>query len=77
MAKYERILLKLSGEAMAGPQSFGIDPDRVKDLAAEVASIAQAGIPVSYTHLVISWTKDSSRRVEGARSDFMVSQKEA
>jgi uridylate kinase len=46
MAKYERILLKLSGEAMAGPQSFGIDPDRVKDLAAEVASIAQAGIQV-------------------------------
>jgi uridylate kinase len=46
MAKYERILLKLSGEAMAGPQSFGIDPDRVKDLAAEVAEIAQAGIQV-------------------------------
>ena len=46
MAKYERILLKLSGEAMAGRESFGIDPDRVKDLAAEVASIAQAGIQV-------------------------------
>jgi uridylate kinase len=46
MAKYERILLKLSGEAMAGPQSFGIDPDRVKDLAAEVAAISQAGIQV-------------------------------
>jgi uridylate kinase len=46
MAKYQRILLKLSGEAMAGPQSFGIDPDRVKDLAAEVAAISQAGIQV-------------------------------
>lgn len=46
MAQYERILLKLSGEAMAGPQSLGIDPDRVKDLAAEVAAIAQAGIQV-------------------------------
>jgi uridylate kinase len=46
MAQYERILLKLSGEAMAGPQSFGIDPDRVKDLAAEVAAISQAGIEV-------------------------------
>jgi uridylate kinase len=46
MAKYERILLKLSGEAMAGPQSFGIDPDRVKDLAAEVAAISEAGIQV-------------------------------
>ena len=46
MAKYERVLLKLSGEAMAGRESFGIDPDRVKDLAAEVAGIAQAGVQV-------------------------------
>src|SRR6202790_3938840 len=46
MAKYSRILLKLSGEAMAGPASFGIDPDRVKDLAGEIAAIAQAGVQV-------------------------------
>src|SRR6202140_1604472 len=46
MAKYERILLKLSGEAMAGPASFGIDPERVKDLAAEIAAIAQLGVQV-------------------------------
>jgi uridylate kinase len=44
MAKYERILLKLSGEAMAGPGNFGIDPDRVKGLAAEIAAIANKGI---------------------------------
>jgi uridylate kinase len=46
MPKYERILLKLSGEAMAGPLSFGIDPDRVKDLAAEIAAVAQRGIQI-------------------------------
>ncbi len=46
MARYDRILLKLSGEAMAGPQSFGIDPDRVKGLAAEIAALAQQGIEV-------------------------------
>jgi uridylate kinase len=46
MAKYKRILLKLSGEAMAGPQSFGLDPERVKSLAAEIAELAQAGIEV-------------------------------
>ena len=44
MAKYERILLKLSGEAMAGPGNFGIDPERVKGLAAEIAAIANKGI---------------------------------
>jgi uridylate kinase len=46
MPKYQRILLKLSGEALAGPQSFGIDPERVKDLAAEIAAVAQQGIQV-------------------------------
>ena len=46
MAKYSRILLKLSGEAMAGPLSFGIDPERVKDLAAEIAAIAGQGVEV-------------------------------
>ena len=31
---------------MAGPLSFGIDPDRVKDLATEIAAIAHAGVQV-------------------------------
>jgi uridylate kinase len=46
MARYDRILLKISGEAMAGPASFGIDPDRVKDLASEIAAIAERGVQV-------------------------------
>lgn len=46
MARFKRILLKLSGEALAGPMSFGIDPDRVKGLAGEIAAIAQAGVQV-------------------------------
>jgi uridylate kinase len=31
---------------MAGPQSFGIDPDRAKALAAEIAAIAQIGVQI-------------------------------
>jgi uridylate kinase len=46
MARYERILLKLSGEVMAGPAAFGIDPERVKSLAAEVAEVASTGVQV-------------------------------
>jgi uridylate kinase len=46
MAQYKRILLKLSGEAMAGTGSFGIDPERVKGLAGEIASIALQGCEV-------------------------------
>ncbi len=46
MPRYERILLKVSGEALAGVQSFGLDPDRVKGLAAEISAIAQQGVEV-------------------------------
>lgn len=46
MARFERILLKLSGEVMAGPASFGIDPERVKGLAVEIAAIAKEGVQV-------------------------------
>ena len=46
MPKYDRIVLKLSGEALAGGGSFGIDPERVKGLAAEVAEVAQTGIQI-------------------------------
>jgi uridylate kinase len=44
MPQFQRILLKISGEALAGPLSFGIDPDRVKLLAGEVAEVARKGI---------------------------------
>lgn len=43
---YDRILLKISGEALAGPQGFGLDPDRVLGLASEVADVARAGVQV-------------------------------
>lgn len=46
MAKYERILLKLSGEVLAGQGAFGIDPERVKAMAAEVADVARAGVQI-------------------------------
>src|SRR3989440_8315207 len=46
MPGYKRILLKLSGEAMAGAASFGIDADRVKALGREIADVAASGIQV-------------------------------
>jgi len=44
--KYRRILLKLSGEVLAGDGSFGIDPERVKALASEVAEVAKSGVEI-------------------------------
>src|SRR3984885_13786055 len=46
MAAYKRVLLKVSGEALAGGASFGIDAERVKSLAREVADVNAAGIQV-------------------------------
>ncbi len=44
MPKYKRILLKLSGQVMAGQAEFGIDPARVAETARELAEVARAGI---------------------------------
>ncbi|HEV8038238.1 MAG TPA: UMP kinase [Bryobacteraceae bacterium] len=44
MPKYNRIVLKLSGEALAGGGAFGVDPERVKSLAAEIAEVANTGV---------------------------------
>ncbi len=46
MPGYKRVLLKLSGEALAGGASFGIHADRVKELAREVADVASTGIQI-------------------------------
>lgn len=46
MAHYRRILLKLSGEVLAGQSSFGVDPVRVRALAEEVAEVARAGVQI-------------------------------
>jgi uridylate kinase len=44
--KYRRILLKISGEVLAGDGSFGVDPERVKALASEIAELAQSGVQI-------------------------------
>src|SRR6185503_1034368 len=46
MSGYKRILLKLSGEVLAGGAAFGIDGDKVKTLAQEVSEVAAAGIEI-------------------------------
>ena len=46
MPPYQRILLKLSGEVLAGGASFGIDPEKVKALATEVSDVASAGVQI-------------------------------
>lgn len=45
--KYQRILLKLSGEALLGEQQYGIDPERLNMYAQEIKSIHEKGVEIS------------------------------
>ena len=44
--KYRRVLLKLSGEILAGDRGFGIDPDIVKQLVNEIINVQELGIQI-------------------------------
>ncbi len=45
--KYNRVLVKLSGEALLGSQDYGIDPLRLAQYAEEIKSVIDAGIEVA------------------------------
>lgn len=47
LARFKRIVLKLSGEALMGDQGYGISPDMLKYVADEVRSIFDLGVQVS------------------------------
>jgi uridylate kinase len=71
---FERILLKLGGEALAGPQGFGIDPLRAEAVAEQVENVRQQGVEVA---LVIGagnlWRgrEGITRGMERATADYM------
>ena len=46
MMKYNRVLLKLSGEALMGDNDFGIDPNRIAEYAEEIKAVSQKGVQV-------------------------------
>jgi uridylate kinase len=45
--RYQRILLKLGGEALSGPNGFGIDPHRAKEVAEIVKGVCDLGVQVA------------------------------
>lgn len=45
--KYKRVLLKLSGEALAGEKGFGIDPETVKKVAEELKEVYALGAEIA------------------------------
>ena len=61
---YKRVLLKLSGEALMGDLSYGIDPAVVKKIALEVLDIINAGVEVA----IVVGGGNIFRGVKGAAS---------
>ena len=72
--KYRRILLKISGEALAGKGGFGIDPQRAEDVARRVLEVHELGVDVA---IVIGagnlWRGRSGleRGMDRATADYM------
>src|SRR5258705_12141450 len=46
-AKYKRILLKLSGEALMGDDSFGINRATIERIVGEIAQVAALGLEIA------------------------------
>lgn len=47
MPKYKRIVLKLSGEALAGEQGFGLSPEIIKNIAQQVKDVHDLGVEIA------------------------------
>ncbi|APT17875.1 MULTISPECIES: UMP kinase [Amylolactobacillus] len=45
--KYKRVILKVSGEALAGKDGFGINPEVIKDLAEEIKTVHSMGVQIA------------------------------
>src|SRR5436305_10233641 len=44
---FKRVLLKLSGEALAAQQGFGVDPTRIHQIAAEIKDVQSLGVEIA------------------------------
>lgn len=72
--KYHRVLLKLSGEALAGDQGFGIDPKIVDELAQQISEIVHDGIQVAVVvggGNIFRGMAASAKGMDRAQADYM------
>lgn len=70
--KYKRILLKLSGESLAGNKGTGIDFEKVLDVCREIKDIAKLGVEVG---IVVGggnfWRGRSNQQMDSCTSDYI------
>ena len=71
---YTRILLKLSGEALAGKQGYGIDPEVIADIAGEIREVMELGVQVALViggGNIFRGVAAASRGMDRASADYM------
>lgn len=73
-AKYRRLLLKVSGEMLAGEQGYGIQPSILETLAAEIASVVALDVQVAIViggGNIFRGIAASASGMERASADYM------
>ena len=71
---YSRVLLKLSGEVLAGDQSYGIDPLKASDLANEIKIVHEMGIGIALVigaGNIFRGIKAASKGMERVTGDYL------
>ncbi|MCP9799385.1 UMP kinase [Synechococcus sp. RedBA-s] len=71
---YQRVLLKLSGEALMGEQGYGIDPAIVQSIAADVSAVVNAGRELAIVvggGNIFRGLKGSSAGMDRATADYV------
>lgn len=71
---YKRVLLKLSGEVLMGSQPFGIDPDFVAEMAAEVKAAKETGLEICLViggGNIFRGMAGAARGMDRAQADYM------
>jgi uridylate kinase len=75
MPAYQRVLLKLSGEALMGEQKFGVDPVVANQIASEIAEIQsrgiQAAIVIGGGGNIFRGIAASARGMDRSTADYM------
>ncbi|MEM9815276.1 MAG: UMP kinase [Cyanobacteria bacterium P01_D01_bin.6] len=71
---YQRVLLKLSGEALMGQLSYGVDPSIVQSIAEEVSTVAKNGIQIAIVvggGNIFRGIKGSAAGMDRATADYI------
>ncbi len=71
---YKRVLLKLSGEALAGEQRYGIDPQTITTIASEVKEVVECGVQLALViggGNIFRGLAASSKGMDRASADYM------